>query len=303
MTLIRDLRSEFHRELISNGTLSLVDKGGELIASNADKSQKLSRDIASKVALKIAATTGAEFDYAGKKQAGQVAGSLFEDSCRHFIDGSFHALKHLRPGDWIVRKISSRGANLIGQFEQYSHLAELSRLASEHQELRNFLGDGYTVAPDVAILRRPEPEERINVDVQLVDNQEAKLTALRLINHDPEDVKYLLHASISCKFTMRSDRAQNTRTEALNLIRSRKGRVPHIVAITAEPVPSRIASLAQGTGDIDCVYHFALYELMEAIEEYVQENEIASDYQAQLLSMVQGKRLKDITDLPFDLAI
>lgn len=31
------------------------------------------------------------------------------------------------------------------------------------------------------------------------------------------------HASISAKFTMRSDRAQNSRTEALNLIRNRKG--------------------------------------------------------------------------------
>ncbi len=37
-----------------------------------------------------------------------------------------------------------------------------------------------------------------------------------------------------------SDRAQNTRSEALNLIRNRKGRLPHIVVVTEEPSPSRL---------------------------------------------------------------
>lgn len=80
--------------------------------------------------------------------------------------------------------------------------------------------------------------------------------------------KPILHASISAKWTMRSDRAQNSRTEALNLIRNRKGRLPHIVVVTGEPLPSRLASLAFGTGDIDCVYHFALYELIDAVKDY-----------------------------------
>lgn len=69
------------------------------------------------------------------------------------------------------------------------------------------------------------------------------------------------------KYTMRSDRAQNSRTEALNLIRNRKGHLPHIVVVTAEHMPNRLASLALGNGDIDCVYHFALYELIRAVKE------------------------------------
>ena len=71
---------------------------------------------------------------------------------------------------------------------------------------------------------------------------------------------------------MRSDRAQNSRTEALNLIRNRKGHLPHIVVVTAEPMPNRLASLALGTGDIDCVYHFALYELIRAVKEAGSED-------------------------------
>lgn len=97
---------------------------------------------------------------------------------------------------------------------------------------------------------------------------------------------------------MRSDRAQNSRTEALNLIRNRKGSLPHIVVVTGEPAPSRLASLAMGTGDIDCVYHFALYELMEAVREAG-----ADDAGILLKTLTDGKRLKDISDLPLDLCI
>ncbi len=54
---------------------------------------------------------------------------------------------------------------------------------------------------------------------------------------------------------------------------------------------SRIASLADGTGDIDCMYHFALRELAESSDVELLE------------VLVSGRRLRDISDLPFDLAI
>jgi hypothetical protein len=97
---------------------------------------------------------------------------------------------------------------------------------------------------------------------------------------------------------MRSDRAQNSRTEALGLIRNRKGHLPHIVVVTGEPMPARIASLAMGTGDIDCVYHFALNELVDSV------NEVGAEDSIELLKiLISGKRLKDISDLPLDLAV
>lgn len=113
----------------------------------------------------------------------------------------------------------------------------------------------------------------------------------------PKKINAILHASISCKWTVRSDRSQNTRTEALNLIRNRKGHLPHIVAVIGEPLPTRIAALALGTGDLDCVYHFALDELRETINEIDNQDQLDM-----LLMMVEGKRLRDISDLPFDLA-
>jgi len=63
-------------------------------------------------------------------------------------------------------------------------------------------------------------------------------------------------------------------------------------------MPSRLASIALGTGDIDCVYHFALYELQATVKTLGMEDA------ANLLAiMVDGKRLKDISDLPLDLAV
>lgn len=100
---------------------------------------------------------------------------------------------------------------------------------------------------------------------------------------------------------MRSDRAQNSRTEALNLIRNRKGHLPHIIVVTGEPLPSRLASLALGTGDLDCVYHFALYELLDAVQEYSKNGR--EDILETLENLVAGKRLKDISDLPLDLSV
>jgi hypothetical protein len=97
---------------------------------------------------------------------------------------------------------------------------------------------------------------------------------------------------------VRSDRAQNTRTEALNLIRNRKGHLPHVMVVTMEPMPTRLASLALGTGDVDCVYHVALYELQQAIVDLDNADQLDM-----FSTLVDGRRLRDISDLPFDLAI
>jgi len=63
-------------------------------------------------------------------------------------------------------------------------------------------------------------------------------------------------------------------------------------------LPTRIASLALGTGDMDCVYHFALTELQAAIEQVGN-----IDQQDMLATLVEGRRLRDIADLPLDLAV
>ncbi|BCA80302.1 type II restriction endonuclease NgoMIV [Desulfuromonas sp. AOP6] len=225
---------------------------------------------------------------------GQTSGNHFESLCADFVQRTFLKLGHLRPGAWDVHQVTGRNRLEIAKYEQYSHLVALDRAAKNDSELAAALGSDYTITPDIVVVRGTEEDERINVPSLLVDNDVTTLASLRKINGGLP----LLHASISCKWTIRSDRAQNARSEALNLVRNRKGRLPHIVVVTAEPTPSRLASIALGTGDIDCVYHFALYELQETVKSLGMED--AADM---LAVMVSGDRLKDISDLPLDLAV
>ncbi|WP_201775081.1 NgoMIV family type II restriction endonuclease [Clavibacter michiganensis] len=179
-------------------------------------------------------------------------------------------------------------------FEQYAHLVDLDAAVRANPSLQAVLGNGYAIAPDIVISRAPVDDWEINASGVLVDETVALYSPLRRQNQP----KRILHAVVSCKWTIRSDRAQNARSEALNLIRNRKGRLPHIAVVTAELLPSRIASVALGTGDIDCVYHFALPELLSAVQEEGHGDSVES-----LSMMIEGKRLKDISDLPLDLAV
>ena len=193
-------------------------------------------------------------------------------------------MQHVRPGNWI----SSTEQTDISRFDQYEHLAYLAKLITTDKTLAPALGGDYIVTPDIIVARIPITDAEINQKGAIINEGEvANLTPLRMINREPGFP--ILHASISCKWTIRSDRSQNTRTEALDLMRNRKGNLPHVVAVTAEPLPTRIASLALGTGDLDCVYHFALNELMGTIQSI--ENE---DQMDMLKTMVEGRRLRDI---------
>lgn len=278
------LRREFHERLLS--TVLTIDSTGT--ASIADKGQRFSREVSYKLIARLGGILEAD------RQAGQKAGHTFEQECQTFIQDSFSRLSHLRPGTWACSQVTSRKRNGISEYEQYEHISTLDQLAKEHSELAASLGNDYTIAPDLVISRTPENDDTINQIEKYVDDTIARLTPIRSINSTTP----ILLASVSCKWTLRSDRAQNARSEALNLIRNRKGRCPHIMVVTAEPTPSRISSLALGTGDIDCVYHFALPELRECIIE------TDNDEALQLLDMmIEGKRVKDISDLPLDLII
>ena len=279
-----EARKQFHTKLLES-TLTINSNG---VASNADSSNNTSRRIARGVADRLKAET------IGDRIAGQTSGNQFEAICADFVRETFLKLEHLRPGTWDVHQVTSRNRLEISHYEQYAHLIALDRAAKNDPDLAAALGSDYTITPDIVVIRETVEDEFINTPNVLIDDSVATYASLRKRNNGLP----LFHASISCKWTIRSDRAQNARSEALNLMRNRKGRLPHIVVVTAEPTPSRLASIALGTGDIDCVYHFALPELQSTIDD------LNMDAAADMLAiMVDGKRLKDISDLPLDLAV
>ncbi len=274
---IEDLRRSYHQRICRD----VLRKNASGIPNNSDSSSpasvRLGKGIVDNIGIQVK----------DGKLAGQTAGRLFEEATRDFLREAFGLLSHLRPGEWEF----SLGGN-IGDYEQYMHLSDVRRLVDENEELRIIFGD-YIVKPDIVVGRKPVTDSKINErEILVTDDGTADHTPLRRENSEVD----IMHATVSCKWTIRSDRSQNARTEGLNLVRNRKGKTPHIVVVVGEPLPGRIASLAYGTGDIDCIYHFALRELMGAAS--------GSDSEAELLNtLVAGRRLRDVSDLPFDLAI
>lgn len=283
-SLIAQERKKYHESLLREGVLT-IDRSG--IPSNADKSSKLSISIALGIANKLMAETH-------DKSVGQTSGAKFEQLNMVFLANTFPLLQNLRPGVWHITKLGNRNSMKTSSFAQYEHLDYLNRLTAYDRKLAASMGNDYMVAPDVVVYRETVSDQDINETQVFVDDTVCTMADLRRKNGGLP----ILHASVSAKWTMRSDRAQNSRTEALNLIRNRKGNLPHIVVVTGEPMPARIASLALGTGDIDCVYHFALYELVEAVKEIGAEDALEM-----LTVLIEGRRLKDISDLPLDLCV
>jgi hypothetical protein len=155
-------------------------------------------------------------------------GPLEQEVCDHLATTLFG----LQPDRvWLV----ARGV-IITKFDQYAHLSQVDELVRANPELRITIGTDYLIKPDVTVA----------------------LGNLSTTSGLPP-----LHAAISCKWTIRSDRVQNIRHECLQMIRHRRGRQPHLVTVTAEPLPSRLASIARGTGEVDAVYHVA-YDALAA---------------------------------------
>lgn len=292
--LLDRARRTFHRALLDERVL--VTRPGSGAPSNADAGSGSSLRYARAIVRGIGAVES------HPRAAGQGASRSFERAVAAYLQAVLPALDAVRPGDWSVRRLGDPGAagdieDASEIFEQYEHVAGLRELVQGNRELRAVLGfEAELLAPDVVVARAPVTDADFNAVTRLVDPLGPLASASPL--RRTVQAKPLLHAVVSCKWTLRSDRAQQARAEAQQLIRNRRGRAPHLVMVTGEPMPSRIAAVALGTGELDCVYHFALHELMDAVDPAVDP------VGAELMhTMVQGRRLRDISDLPLDLAV
>jgi hypothetical protein len=282
------LREEFHRNLCSNVLAVRAGSPSAPVYSNADSHQRTSVDFAARMASRLPAASAPQMK-------GSEVGSAFERTVLEFVRGALM----LHPA-FGVKRMQVQPGRVISDFAQFAHLAELEAVVKAYPELEATLGGHYLVKPDLVVSWAPFVDAELPPDLD-PSGPFASLTPTRL--RTPGQGLPVLHASISCKWTIRSDRVQNTRTEALNLVRNRKGRIPHIVLVTMEPDPKRLSAIAIGTGDIDCVYHGALDELREAADEAVKADPAREKAARRLEMMVRSSRLRDIADLPFDLLV
>ncbi len=129
-----------------------------------------------------------------------------------------------------ARDLRTIAGTEIHHFSQYAHLGIVQSLVQGNPQLQAALGGDYLVDPDILVIFDPFTDSALNQGGADLDATIGLNTSLRSVNNPSP----ILHATISCKWTMRRDRAQNTRLEALNLVRNRKGRLPHVVAVTME---------------------------------------------------------------------
>ena len=194
----------------------------------------------------------------------QDSGTALESEVERYLQTELRRLDPNRT--WVVQRKA-----VISDYTQYGHLARVQELISSDPTgtLEIEVGGDYLIKPDVTV-------------------------GLRI----PECTLPFLHAAVSCKWTIRSDRVQNVRHEAVILTRHRRGRQPHIVTVTAEPLPTRIAAIARGTGEVDGVYQICLPQLRAATHDHAsaEQNEV-------LARLVEQGRLFDFDRLAATLVL
>jgi hypothetical protein len=205
----------------------MQEKTGKFVPNNADSDSNTSKLLARHMLEAL----GVESDVVLSDTPGSLGPALEHAVCDHLRT----TLPHLSPERaWQVDHKKT-----VSDFTQYAHLDRVAEAVRKNATLRVDLGRDYLIKPDVTVgVTHPVTETAI--------------------------CPYL-HGAVSCKWTIRSDRVQNVRHEFLQMIRHRRGRLPHLVVATAEPMPSRIASIARGTGEADAIYHIAFDALRTAV--------------------------------------
>jgi len=294
----------------------LTEKKGKVQASNADGADPLAAAMATRLGVPnwsgICENLGSrsalrcEGAMVPSPLSGQACGSEFEKLVIWFLRQTLSELAFMRPGDYRVE----RGGPLKN-YVQYRHLRDFDQVLSYVPDARIALKrrlaaafSSYAVKPDIVVSR--EPISRVEVEEQwakyfrrkrggLFDASVSQRTPI--LRDNVAASGEILHAIVSAKWTLRSDRAQNARTEGAFSARERRGHAPHLVVVTGESKPSRIRSLAEGA-DIDCVYHFDVDTLVGVVEDVGGAEE-----REKLAELSAMNRLRDLSDLPFDLII
>ena len=131
-------RLVFHARLLA-GPLSVDSAGIPTIADRHSRpSVAFSRGIVQRLG-----------ERAGDRLAGQSSGRGFERAVGEFLEAVFPALVGLRPGQWVFGIPKGSVGAGIAAFDQYSHLADLQRIAAENATIAGTLGRDYIIKPEI----------------------------------------------------------------------------------------------------------------------------------------------------------
>ncbi|MGJ6122323.1 NgoMIV family type II restriction endonuclease [Mycolicibacterium sp. Y3] len=161
-------------------------------------------------------------------------------------------------------------------FDQYQHLGVTTKFSATYKGDHTALQQAIDVASElpksaesrqvIQKLRRAaklaqDDDQRVQGLIRTMP--EEALLKLDIAITAPATAQRLL-VGVSSKWSLRTDRAQDCIAQGGKLVNLRRGHMPHYAVLTMEPRPSMLKLLAYGSGSLDCVYHLALDELLQA---------------------------------------
>ena len=172
----------------------------------------------------------------------------------------------------------------LNAFEQYKHVGALRGIKAEpSRELRRALEKLYKLVRRriISSAREVARAEQLILGVELALDEEAEARRLLLEQVGVEALLKLdvtvsryskprpdpeILVGLSLKWSLRTDRVQDCRSQGAKMAAVRRGPMPHFAAVTMEPRPYMLNLLGGGSGDVDCVYHLDLPALTAAVE-------------------------------------
>lgn len=162
------------------------------------------------------------------------------------------------------------------EFDQYRHLGVSTKFARVYRGDQSVLQHAISLANELPSTAETQTLIHALHDAAILAGSDD--TRVReLINTMPEESLLKLDIAItapttgkrlligvSSKWSLRTDRAQDCIAQGGKLVNLRRGHMPHYAVLTMEPRPAMLKLLAYGSGSLDCVYHLALDELVEA---------------------------------------
>jgi hypothetical protein len=204
------------------------------------------------------------------------------------------------------------------EFQQYQHLGAVAALRKRHdQRLGDQLRALVVLIGDECSKGRIKSgvhrllEKRLELAIESADQADDDLEAFveqlgteSLLKVDvtvsrPASSGHLpiLSIGLSGKWSLRTDRAQDCVSQGAKLVGLRRGRMPHFALVTMEPRPAMLALVADGSGSVDCVYHLALPQLVEALTAIAASKPTGWRPLQTLNRLIRQNRLRDYDDL------
>lgn len=253
-------RREYHQAL--QRRLWSVTRG---LPSNSDPGNQTSIAIG----LALAEVTGAPKNL--PRLDSRSAQIEFERQTAQFTVAAFSHVAELAHADWSIEVASSDDDS-----GGHDYLREVRDAAVTDDRLARILFDDCTLSPSSFIARQ----------VRWDGGGCPSLTR-------PADVRASeLEAMLACKWTIPRDIGER----AVNLLRSSERLSVHRAIVTAEPLPSRLAAIAFGTGS-QCIYHVALHELQSVLGQGQWYDAMDT-----LEVLINERRIGDISALPIHVA-